>query len=79
MREVLAVGIHEQPYSTPVPRTHGDSPECAPSHSCRDRLATLDLVNTGSHAGYWWLMSIILTTQEAGIRKILVQSQPWGK
>jgi hypothetical protein len=27
-------------------------------------------------AGHWWLTPIILTTQEAEIRRILVQSQP---
>jgi hypothetical protein len=27
-------------------------------------------------AGHQWLMPVILATQEAGIRKIVVQSQP---
>jgi hypothetical protein len=27
-------------------------------------------------AGYWWLTPIILATQEAEIRRIVVQSQP---
>jgi hypothetical protein len=27
-------------------------------------------------AGHWWLTSVILTTQEAEIRKITAQSQP---
>jgi hypothetical protein len=27
-------------------------------------------------AGHWWLMSIILATQEAEIRRMVVQSQP---
>jgi hypothetical protein len=25
----------------------------------------------------WWLMSVILATQEAEIRRIMVRSQPW--
>jgi hypothetical protein len=28
--------------------------------------------------GYWWLMLVILATQEAQIRRIAVQSQPWA-
>jgi hypothetical protein len=29
-----------------------------------------------SLAGHWWFMPIILVTQEADIRRIVVQSQP---
>jgi hypothetical protein len=28
------------------------------------------------HAGYWWLTPVILATQEAEIRRIMVRSQP---
>jgi hypothetical protein len=28
-------------------------------------------------AGHWWLTPIILDTQEAEMRRIVVQSQPW--
>jgi hypothetical protein len=29
-------------------------------------------------AGCWWLTTIILANQEAEIRKIMVQNQPWA-
>jgi hypothetical protein len=38
------------------------------------RISFLRLVNI--LAGYWWLMPVILATQEAEIRRIAVQSQP---
>jgi hypothetical protein len=28
-------------------------------------------------AGRWWLTPVVLATQEAEIRRIVVQSQPW--
>jgi hypothetical protein len=34
---------------------------------------------TWGQAGYWWLTPVILTTQEAEIRRIEVQSQPGAK
>jgi hypothetical protein len=29
-------------------------------------------------AGRWWLTPVILAAQEAAIRRILIQSQPWA-
>jgi hypothetical protein len=34
------------------------------------------LVGKGRIAGHWWLTSIIPATQEAEIRRIVVQGQP---
>jgi hypothetical protein len=45
-------------------------------------LFVLFCFKTGPHAGHWFLMPVILATQEADIRRIKVQSQPqsnsWG-
>jgi hypothetical protein len=35
-------------------------------------------IKNRKQAGCWWLTPVILTTQEAEIRKIAVQSQPWS-
>jgi hypothetical protein len=32
-------------------------------------------VKRGDEAGHWWLIPVILATQEAGIRRIKVRSQ----
>jgi hypothetical protein len=29
-------------------------------------------------AGHWWLTPIILATEEAEIRRVVVRSQPWA-
>jgi hypothetical protein len=30
------------------------------------------------HTGHWWLTPVIVATQEAEIKRIAVQSQPWA-
>jgi hypothetical protein len=34
---------------------------------------------TGKKFWCWWLTPVTLATQEVEIRRIMVQSQPWGK
>jgi hypothetical protein len=34
------------------------------------------MLKTTTGAGHWWLTPVILTTQEAEIRRIAVQNQP---
>jgi hypothetical protein len=45
-------------------------------YNCESLCLALE-VHTSAGAGCWWLTPVILVTQEAEIRRIIVQSQPW--
>jgi hypothetical protein len=44
---------------------------CLPNNPIR-------LLTLKCHVGRWWVTPVILATQEAEIRRIVVQSQPWA-
>jgi hypothetical protein len=47
------------------------------SHYFVDKLEILICFKKVYLARHWWLTTVILATQEAEIRRITVQSQPW--